>query len=325
MAEAKEKSIIKNIKKRAEKDGKTGNYKASVPAKEMLDYIYEATLPDMSSDFKCLIKDLDEKTKTLYTKVKLDRKRIKAPTTPALSNCHGVWTEHIFDVVVWNTISEINRKRTDGKYFVYVKLPNRRDAVNGGKEESVFWTSLLAQTPYSRIMEKKEVLGAKLESSNPDAVILCLDRGECGKAWDPSIPVKDISKKTQTMIEGIFAQCKGKVKEPEQIVAFLSLKSSTRPDRRYQFILEGNSSKGLYGVAFDRPENKMKLGALMDKKFYAFSLEKGKPADHDALDGLIMFASLFNEAVGATPAIDALYDCETPVAVAERIKEVCEI
>lgn len=323
MPKSKKEDIRNLVKKRAKRSGKTGAYKASVPAKEMLDYIYKDTLPDIDSTFENLIKDLDEKTRDLYEKVKYNRKKLMTPTTSALSNCHGVWTEHIFDVVIWNTISELNSARTDGKYLVYVKLPNRRDATDEVGGESVFWTSLLGKEPYSRIMRKKEALGAKLESSNPDAVILCLDQGECDKTWDPGKAVNDISKETQTMIEGVFAQCKGKVQEAGQIVAFLSVKSSTRPDRRYQFILEGNSSKGLYGVAFDGQQNAMKLGVLMDKKFYAFSLEKRKDADHAALDGLIMFASLFNEAVGATPAIDALFDCVTPAEVAEKVKEIC--
>ena len=63
----------------------------------------------------------------------------------------------------------------------------------------------------------------------------------------------------------------------------------------------------------------------MMNKYYAFSLESSKPADHEALDGLIMFASLFNEAVGATRAIDALYDCETPSQVTEKIKLICTL
>lgn len=323
MPKLKKDDIRNIIKRRARVAGKTGAYKASVPAKEMLDHVYKATLPNVGCTFEVLIKELDEQTRDLYKKVKYNKKRFLAPTTSALSNCHGVWTEHIFDIVVWNTISELNSARTDGKYLVYVKLPNRRDVADKGDGESVFWTSLLGEEPYSRIIKKKETLGAKLESSNPDAVILCLDQGECGKAWDPSKPVNDISKETQAMIEGVFAQCKGKVYAAEQIVAFLSVKSSTRPDRRYQFILEGNSSKGLYGVAFDGLDNVIKLGALMDRKFFAFSLEKRKEPDHAALDGLIMFASLFNEAVGATPAIDALYDCETPAMVVQRIKEIC--
>lgn len=324
MAKLRKDDIRNVIKERAKAAGKAGTYTASVPAKEMLDYIYKATLPDINSTFKGLIKDLDDKTRDLYKKVKHDRKTVRPPTTSSLRNCHGVWTEHIFDVAAWNALSELNKKRTDGKCFVYVKLPNRRDSAGEAAGETIFWTSLLDEVPYNRIVEKKRTLGgAKLESSNPDAVILCLDKTECGQDWDPSKPVKNISISTQTMIERLFRLCRGKVKESGQIVAFLSVKSSTRPDRRYQFILEGNSSKGLYGVAFDSNESAVKLSVLMEKKFYAFSLEKGKPADHKALDELIMFASLFNEAVGATHAIDALYDCETPAEVAERIKEIC--
>lgn len=193
MARLKKGDIRNAIKKRAKMTGKTGNYTASVPAKEMLDYIYKTTLPDIDSTFKDLIKDLDAKTRDLYKKVKYDRKTVRPPTASSLSNCHGVWTEHIFDVAAWNALSELNKKRTDGKCFVYVKLPNRRDSAGEVAGETVFWTSLLDEVPYNRIVEKKRTLGgAKLESSNPDAVILCLDKTECGQDCDPSKLIENI-------------------------------------------------------------------------------------------------------------------------------------
>lgn len=121
-------------------------------------------------------------------------------------------------------------------------------------------------------------------------------------------------------------------------MAFLSIKTSTRPDRRYQWIVEGNSVKGLIAAAFDDESNDLKLGALMRNKYYAFRLKRKKKktqatetdaeneldADRKALIGLIMFSSLFNEsAIGCVDAIDELYETLTPSVFGERIREIC--
>lgn len=161
----------------------------------------------------------------------------------------------------------------------------------------------------------------KLASSNPDAVILYLPKSACSDSLPPDSQINNISTETQKNLDDLFKQYSKKVSKIGQIVSFISIKTSTRSDRRYQYIIEGNSVKGLYATAFN-DDSKLKYAALMDHLYYAFTLQKKKPADHKALDGLIMFASLFNEAVGSARAVDALYDCPTPNDVAKKIKKI---
>ena len=182
---------------------------------------------------------------------------------------------------------------------------------------------MLGKEPLDNIEIRKKSLRAenvKLESSNPDAVILRLQKRACKTEWDPSKPYSAVKDR----VESIFSDCKGLVQTANQLIAFLSVKASTRSDRRYQFIVEGNSTKGLYAAAFDTPNSDLKIGALMRNKYYAFSLEEERKADHRVLDGLIMFASLFNEAaVGHVCAIDEFNNCESPEQVTEVIKRIC--
>lgn len=316
------------------KERKTGNT-ASVPTQEILDLVC-GELPVQAQTFKNLLKSLDTQTKAIYEEyenwrvveengVPRDVRPLRPVSDDSLKNCHGRWTEALFHRIVWDALSEINRSSSGDEYFVYVKLPERRNPTNENprKKNAKVWTSLLGKEPLDNIETRKKSLRAqnvKLESSNPDAVILRLQKSKCRTEWDPSKPYSAIKDK----VEAVFSDCKGLVQTADQLVAFLSVKASTRSDRRYQFIVEGNSTKGLYAAAFDTPDCDMKIGALMRNKYYAFSLEKEKKADHQVLDGLIMFASLFNEAaVGYVCAIDEFNNCETPEQVVEVIKRIC--
>ncbi len=312
------------------KRGPGNTWKATVPSKEIIGCVYEASLPSEETTFVELKRSLQENAKIFFAQKSIPgtRRKLSAPTSGSFNNCNGRWLEYIFAVYAWNALAEINQDRADAYPYIYVKLPNNTTADAPGQEEriSVSWTSVLDETHIARIERKKADLfegeTSKLEASNPDAVILRLPRNECEGILSPYSRIENISLDTQHKIDSLFSACTGKIHMLEQIIAFVSIKASTRSDRRYQFIVEGNSTKGLYATAFGK-ESDLKVGKLMMNKYFAFSLEPSKPADHEALDGLIMFASLFNEAVGATRAIDALYDCETPSQVTEKIKSIC--
>lgn len=261
-------------------------------------------------------------------KINGTRRKLLPPTSGSFNNCNGRWLEYIFAVYAWNAVAEVNQSCPDTNPYIYVKLPNNTSADTPGQGDhtTISWTSILDKVHFDRIMRKKQDLlegsESKLEASNPDAVILQLPKEVCPEDFSPYSKIENISVQTQSRIDHLFFNCMEKIRQLNQIVAFISVKASTRSDRRYQFIVEGNSTKGLYATAFSHESN-LKVGKLIENKYFAFSLEPSKSADHDALDGLIMFASLFNEAVGSTRAIDALYNCEKPSEVAKIIKEIC--
>lgn len=332
-----ESDVISAIAKSVETKG--GKNKASVPAKKMLDLLFGEVLPNPGCSFQDILDALDKGAVELIKKynaaecgkVASEQRICEEPEQGSFNKCHGDWTEYICDVFTWNVLSELNNgKRDDEECFVYVKLPNR----NGGKtkESKNVWTRLLAQGPQQLIENRRERLKTtendhevKLESSNPDAVILRIAPNLLPKELDPREGMTNIGIDNQKRLSSAFGKCKGLIKSSDQLVAFLSYKTSTRADRRYQWIVEGNSVKGLIATAFDDFQNPYKLGRLMRNKYFAFDL-KGEYAkrNHEVLDGLIMFSSLFNEsAIGRVFAIDGLYEPTTPAAYGDRIREIC--
>ena len=336
-----EKTYVELIGRRAEK--KNGKWKASIPTQETLDLIYGKNFSDSTESFDRILSKIDEEVRRLYQKYNRKKHVVKVgiPDGGSFNKCHGDWTENICGITAWNILCELNehREKEDG-YYVYVKLPDRKN--DGGDADETLWTTLLADKPNQLINERKGRLkranenAVKLESSNPDAVILRLCNIPEGVT--PKVKLEGLSEANQKVIGSIFSLCQGCVESADQLVAFLSIKTSTRPDRRYQWIVEGNSVKGLIAAAFDDESNDLKLGALMRNKYYAFRLKRKKKktqatetdaeneldADRKALIGLIMFSSLFNEsAIGCVDAIDELYETLTPSVFGERIREIC--
>lgn len=331
-----EKTYVALIEERAKK--KRGKWSASVPTQEILDLMYGDDFSDSTESFDQILRKIDAEVIRLYEKYNRKKhvNKVSIPDTGSLNKCHGDWTEIICGITAWNVLCELNEHRDehDG-YFVYVKLPDRKNGV--GDEDETLWTSLLADKPNKLINERKGRLkrtngnAVKLESSNPDAVILRLS--ELPEGVNPTAKLVGLREENQKILGLTFDQCKGCVTNADQLVSFLSIKTSTRPDRRYQWIVEGNSVKGLIAAAFDDESNDLKLGALMRNKYYAFRLkEKSKTtrrntvdADRKALIGLIMFSSLFNEsAIGCVDAIDELYETTNPSDFGDCIKNICK-
>ena len=329
--------VINAIRKSV-RPGENG-YTAKVPAKDLLDLLYGENLPDPECSFQKILEALDEGAVALIKKYNAverkkdepDQRICTEPNQGSFNKCHGDWTEYICDVFTWNILSELNKgKGDDEDCFVYVKLPDRN--VRKKKESENVWTRLLSQRAQQLIEIRRQRLKkaendyeVKLESSNPDAVILQIAPNLLPEDLDPRECMTNISIENQKRLSDTFKKCKGLIKSVDQLVAFLSYKASTRADRRYQWIVEGNSVKGLIATAFDDGQNPYKLGVLMRDKYFAFDLN-GEYAErnHKVLDGLIMFSSLFNEsAIGRVFAIDGLYEPTTPAAYGDRIREIC--
>lgn len=314
---------------------KPSGYSATIPAKKMLDLYFGNNLPNPKQEFKEILNDLDTGARALvdeYNAEELKKKESERKECVlgqgSLNRCHGEWSEYICDVTAWNVLCELNAsKDEDEECFVYVKLPNS----NVSKKKNV-WTSLLSADPQQLIEERRKrltrtenALEVKLESSNPDAAILRLSPSRLPGELDPRRKMTNISEENQKTLSSVFGKCKGHIESEGQLVAFLSYKTSTRADRRYQWIVEGNSVKGLIAAAFDNDQNPYKLGVLMQNRYYAFDLDgTSQGSNHEVLDGLIMFSSLFNEsAIGRVSAIDGLYEPITPAAYGDRIREIC--
>lgn len=268
-----------------------GVYKAHVPSTEILAYKYCASLPVSTDTFGGIIEDLQAETRTFFA--------LKVPNTPqppstnSFSNCNGRWAEYIFAAAAWNKLAEINlanqRIQTDVIY-VYVKLPDY-------KGPDTKWTNIFCDrlkneiSTFDRGSDDPDVLAAghrlfTLYASNPDAVILKYTRAEFAQlhlSFQPTSSFSGLSLSNQISIDRIFREVGGTVIPSKNIVAFLSMKNSLRPDRRYQFVREGDNVKAHLMYLKNRNRNADAMESFANI-FYAVSFSQLSQADETITD-----------------------------------------
>ena len=299
---------------------KRGVKTAAVPAIAVMAELYGNTLPEPTRAFSAILCDLQDYTKRLF---RLKDPDWKSPTGAAFNNCNGKWSEYIFAVYAWNAL--IARSQADETFdYIYVKLPNN-------KNDQTNWISLLADRQlaelkrFERDQNDPLVVGSghgalKLCSSNPDAVILKYPKGE-----SPNIPLAlnqpltNISLATMTNLDRLFAALRGKLDIQTNLVAFLSMKTSMRPDRRYQFVHEGDSVKAI--LMYLKNDDHLRLNveqSFLKGKFFGISLSQITQADKDAMD-TAMTACISSPGIDKLWSVDRLCACPHPADVTVEI------
>lgn len=308
-----------------------GRKVASVPAVAVMGELYAASLPDASKSFSAIIEDLQEYTKDLFRRKAPD---LVEPTGSAFNNCNGQWAEYIYSVQAWNKLAEINQSLTGEHFFVYAKLPSNRNATTS-------WVSLLKQDKQTLVNnfaldETVPAVSASghekflLSSSNPDAVILTVKEDILGQlALDPKTRIDNLSMETAEKLNCIFDNLKNKINPFREIQCFISIKNSMRPDRRLQFLHEGNNVKSLllFLINAERysstPQNPLPTLTSLDKKFYAVSLNSVTEQDRKAMD------AAFIGAVQEAPsfliwAVDQLFETIHPNDIPTQIEAMVQ-
>ncbi|TGY93603.1 hypothetical protein E5329_17745 [Petralouisia muris] len=308
------------------KKDKNGKNCATVPCIEMLSYVYEKNLPLPDKSFNEIIKDLQEETKKVFAKTK---PRPKAPTSNSFNNCNGRWAEYVFGAYVWNYLADknaTNKQNNDPIRFVYVKLPT-----NDSKMDA--WISLLKKEQYDTLIEferddtDKQVKAAghkafRLCSSNPDSVILKFEENDYIQyGLDSMKTIDNLSGANIKMMDSVFSKLAGKVTIEENLKCFLSIKNSIRPDRRYQFVHEGDDVKAIIMLLCTRLQ--LNVGNISDfcqKRFYAFSLNGFNGADENCMETATT-ACISSPVMGLIWCVDKLFSCLTP----EEIKNDMDV
>lgn len=340
------KNIIKN---RKYKDGKVI---ASVPTLETLTDLYGVSLPIDTMTFDQFIGELQKKAidntiaANAYIEMR-DGSIVKLPTAQAFNNCNGKWTEVGYAIFAWNALAKMNRAARQcangGTYdvYIYVKLPNRTSSARG-------WTQLLdvaitkELAAYPMIMSKEIKVSSnigrafELISSNPDSVILKFGNLEANALWDtteitdfdPYTNISYIKADVVGSMDSLFDKFKGKVLPSANLQCFLSVKRSLRPDRRYQWIHEGDHVKAI--LQWIAISSKMHPVAPLDAalsyddlngKFFAVSLSKVSKDDHNAMDtGLA--GSIVSPSLAPVWAVDKLFECLSFDKIEEQIKQM---
>lgn len=153
-------------------------------------------------------------------------------TQGALNNCHGDWYEWMLAISAWNYRIANNRRR------LLLLLPN----IRGFDLAALYSESLFGYITDLRqkVVEHSDV---QLITSNPDFVIIDPEGMDENSVFDR--PITDITPRTIELLEGAYEYFKGACRL-DNIVGYLSVKTSFRPDRRLQLSHEGSLMKATY-------------------------------------------------------------------------------
>ena len=310
--------------------------RAAVPQKEIMADYFGSSVPGASKTFFEVLTELEDYTKTEFAiKGKTLGVAITSPTSNAFNNCRGGWSEYIFAMYAWNELAAVNSANyNNGKpIYVYVKLPDNKSADSK-------WTATL-DDKHSKVINAfdrhaasdEEVYNSGhtsflLNSSNPDVLILKYSREEYDKLagtlpLDPLNPISDLSLDTQDNLGKIF-KCLIKTVAPRRnLHCFLSLKDSLKPDRRLQFLHEGNNVKTILLYLINERNNcdAMLKYDILHNKYYAVSFSSVKPKDRESLDAA-MVACLTSPSLPKTWAVDKLFECLSQTQVKEIFTEI---
>jgi len=179
-------------------------------------------LPSEAKHFDELISEFDKEV------FKVD----KSVTKDALNNVHGDWYEWLLAIAAWNFCVD-NKK---------ANLPLMTPNISQFDVSRLYNDKL-----YDLIKDLREkVLGSssvQLISSNPDFVII--DRKLANKLIPKMERIskvdEDAIRKIETTYKSFEAQCSF-----EEILGYISVKVSFRPDRRLQIPHEGSLMKAIY-------------------------------------------------------------------------------
>lgn len=189
------------------------------------------------------------------------------PVQGAFNNCRGRWYEWLFMVYMWNYFVNVGSTirplpLPNSNHFPFTRLYN--DELYGYLED----------------LEQKLLTNHKvrLVTSSPDYVLI--DIAET-TLTDPSLnsqfDLNNFDDKTKSYLDEIYKSFIG-LCSLNTIRGFISIKTSVRSDRRFQWLHEGNMAKSLYQHLRTRKWDIEAKGL----KFYGFTSEM-RPADENAL------------------------------------------
>lgn len=282
----------------------------SVPTSEILELVFGTSMHSLPGTVADALKDLDREARALYSTQGYPADK---PSDDALKNCHGKWSEPLFAITAWNTLAGIN-SASDDYFYVYVKLPPK-------KNKKTEWLSLLNENCSKAIrnfdLDSTHPVVAKsahtkltLIASNPDAVILKFPKDQLpgfALSLDPSKALGSFDVSTLEKMDTLYESFIKKVTPSANLVCFVSLKTSTRPDRKYQFLNEGNHVKSVLMYLYAMKADKGLTTEFFSNRYFAVCLTKVTDADREAMD-CAMSAYISAPMINPLWSVDKLYE-----------------
>lgn len=204
---------------------------------------YIKKLPDGKSQvvkdvaFCTLLKNTIPAQETLYSELfnswdSKIREQDSFITREALSNVHGDWYEWLLAISAWNYCCE------NEKADVALLLPNVKQF-----DVSKLYVSRLYDLIVDLKQKVSETASVQLITSNPDFVII--NRNTIQKSIGRMDKISKITLDNLENLENIYKKLVGQC-DFEDIIGYISVKTSLRPDRRLQIPHEGSLMKALY-------------------------------------------------------------------------------
>lgn len=183
------------------------------------DEAFSSIYPSISKDIH--INQVSEEIKKIVIKTSTEIYGSQ-PSSGSLNNCKGRWNE--FSFLYSSHISILNQRQD----LYLVKM--------GGESSIKFWE---LYTPSSRknfeiFLGNLSQKGVALRCSTPDFTLINRDLIRSLNFFDANLSFDYLN----TLYKSLINQC-----EPNDIIAFISIKTSNRPDRRYQILYEANITK----------------------------------------------------------------------------------
>lgn len=189
------------------------------------------------------------------------------PAQGSFNNCRGRWYEWLLMIYMWNHFVRC------GSTIRPLPLPN---------SNHFQFTKLYNDELYGYLSDLENKLftnhQVRLVTSSPDYVLVDID---CLEEVDLNLKVmfdpENFSDSTKQYLDGLYKSFVGQC-DLDDVRGFISIKTSVRSDRRFQWLHEGNLAKSLYQHLRTRRWDISAKGI----KFYGFTSEM-RDADRDAL------------------------------------------
>lgn len=184
--------------------------------------ILERKMPELEQPISDLLSFMDASIKSLDENI----------TTGALSNAHGDWYEWLLAIAAWNVYV------TNPAADLAILLPNisRFDVAH-------LYTNQLTRLIEDLRIKVQETAQVKLITSNPDFVII--KREVANRVINEPILIENFDARSIEYLNSIYSDFRDTCGFDE-ILGYISVKTSFRPDRRLQIPHEGSLMKAIY-------------------------------------------------------------------------------
>lgn len=260
--------------------------------KEAIVHLRDHTLPSTQETYSGIMEDLDRMIRDVCPGI----------NTGSLSNAHGDWYEWMLAIEAWNLYAQNSRSH------LALLLPNisRYDLADLYDQE----LRGLILDLRDKVQSSSEV---KLISSNPDFVIL--SRPLVERVLGEIEPIDRLSIENLDMLDSVFQKFTGECGF-EELIGYISVKSSLRPDRRLQISHEGSLMKAIYVHLQTRKWIINPPGLT----YFAVSTRIGKP-DRKALK-TVATHSITTVSSIPQPAVDEVFEVNSVPQAQEALHQM---